>query len=123
MIVMIAVALTVSFATSCDSTPTAPSTANVAGIWGGTRCGTSFITSCVISLTIAQMGSSLTGTYGTTSASGTLTGTVSGSTVSLTMTPKDPGISVWTLSLIANDDRMTGPYVNGNIINLSRQSN
>ena len=122
MIGMLAVALTVALATRCDSTPTAPSTANVAGIWGGTRCGTSFITSCVITMTISQTDSSLTGTYGTTTASGTLTGTVSGSTVSLTMTPKDPQTSIWTVNLMANGDQMTGPFENGNVINLSRQS-
>jgi hypothetical protein len=118
----LAIALTVAVATGCDSTPTAPSTANVAGMWGGTTCPPSFIDACVIELTIAQAGPSLSGTYGRTSGNGTLTGTVTGSTVSMSMTPIYPSTaSMWNVNATANGDQMTGTAGSGPIT-LSRAS-
>ena len=113
-----AVAIAIAFATGCDSTPTAPSTANVAGRWAGTTCDTARTTSCVITVNISQEGSTLTGTWGKTALSGTLTGSVSGSVVSLVMTlsGQPPGMP---LTLTVNGDQMSGPYAES-IIRLSR---
>jgi hypothetical protein len=115
-----AVALTVALATSCNSTPTAPSTTNVAGTWSGTTCAPNRPAACAIQFTISQEGSSVTGTYGSTTFGGTLSGTVSGSTVSLLMTPTfPPGRPAYTLSLTVIGDQMIGPY-GESTISLSR---
>ena len=115
-----AVAMAVALATACDSTPTAPSTANVAGRWTGTTCDTVRATSCVIVVTIAQDGSALTGTWGKTTSNGTLTGSVSGSVVSLVMLNTTfQGVAPMPLTLTVNGDQMSGSYAES-IIRLSR---
>lgn len=114
---LVAIGLTVMIGTSCDSTPTAPSTANVAGRWTGTTCAPARITSCVIQVTISQEGSSLTGTWGKTTTHGMLTGTVSGSTVSLVMTGE---FAPFTLTLTVRGDDMTGAYTDQSTISLTR---
>ena len=114
------VVLSAALAIGCDSTPTAPSTANVAGQWTGTTCDTARITSCVITVNISQEGSSLTGTWGKTASSGTLTGSVSGSVVSLVMTSTTfPGTDGMPLTLTVSGGQMFGPY-GDSIIRLSR---
>ena len=111
------IVLAVILGTSCGSTPTAPSLANVAGRWTGTTCAPARITSCVIVVTISQEGSSLTGTWGKTASNGTLTGTVSGSTVSLVLAGEfEPA----TLTLSANGDQMSGAYTSQAMILLTR---
>ena len=112
-----AIALAVALTTGCNSTPTAPSNANVAGRWAGTTCDTLRATACVIIVNISQEGTSLTGTWGKTASNGTLTGSVSGRVVSLVMT--SPGTPAMPLTLRVFGDQMSGPYANS-IIRLSR---
>src|SRR5689334_285619 len=114
---LVAIALAVAIATGCDSTPTAPSTANVSGRWTGTTCAPARTTSCVIVVTISQEGSSLTGTWGKTASHGTLTGSVSGSTVSLVLTGE---FQPATLTLTVNGDQMNGAYTSQATISLTR---
>jgi len=68
------------------SGPTTPSTASVAGTWGGTTNPPNLANAFSIGVTISQSGSSLTGTWGTTSNNGTLTGDVTGTSVSMILT-------------------------------------
>jgi hypothetical protein len=120
----LAMALMVVAGASCDSTPTAPSTANVAGTWSGSTCPPNHIDACAIGFTISQAGTSLSGTYGTTSSHGTFTGTVTGPRVSMSMTASDPPTAVpftWSLSATVNGDQMTGT-ADGRAISLSRIS-
>ena len=109
--------LLVALTIGCNSSPTAPSAANVAGMWTGTTCAPARTTSCVIQVTIEQTGTSLTGTWGKTTTHGTLTGTVSGATVSLLMKGEfDP----FTLTLTVNGNQMSGSYTDQATISLTR---
>ena len=104
----------------CDSTPTAPSTPNVAGEWAGSRCAPDRGTGCAIQMTISQEGSALAGTWGTTtSRRGTLTGTIFGSTVTLFLTGEF-GPATLTLTINKKQDQMSGPYTAQATISLTR---
>jgi hypothetical protein len=105
------VASVLPLAIACDSSPTTPTMADLTGSWDGTTCPPSHIDSCVIGFKISQMGSSLSGTYGTTSGNGTLTGTVTGSQVVMGMTtvfpPTTPCPSS-TVTVTVSGNQMTG---------------
>jgi hypothetical protein len=113
--------LVVALAIGCGSSPTSPSTANVAGKWGGSRCAPALGTACAIQMTITQDGSALTGTWGTTTTSGKLTGTISGLTVTLTLTGEFAPTTL-TLTLNQKQDEMSGPYTAQSTISLTRQT-
>lgn len=121
-----AMALTVAVATGCDSTPTAPSMADVAGTWSGSTCSPpSAAIACYIGLTISQTGSTLSGTYGQAASSGRLTGNVVGSTVSMSMTVISPPTlagGVWTVSVTVKGDQMTGTTSGDRRITATRRS-
>jgi hypothetical protein len=112
----------------CDSTPTTPS--SIGGTWGGSTCNPpSHINSCVITLTISQSSSALSGTYGTTSGHGTLTGTLVGAVVTMSMTPIFPSTACqWTVNATVTGDQITGttnvnctrPLTNSGFITLTR---
>jgi hypothetical protein len=70
---------------SCSSSPTVPSTASVAGTWGGTNNPPLQAPGFLISYTIEQSGSSLSGRWDTLNNGGTLSGEVTGTSVSLTL--------------------------------------
>ena len=117
------IALAVAVFAGCDSTPTSPSTANVAGAWEGSTCAPARTNVCTIRFDLSQSGASLSGTYGTTSDVGTITGTVSGSTVSLVMkstafpnTPERPLI----LAFFSDPDELSGTYTAQSRIALTR---
>lgn len=118
---IVAAAFTIAFAMGCNSTPTAPSIANVAGEWGGTTCPPDRPVSCAIGFTISQDGSTLAGRYGGTTYGGTLTGAVSGRIVSLELTPTYPfPRPAYALTLTIVGDRMSGPYPGSGAISLTR---
>jgi hypothetical protein len=95
--------------TGCSS-PTTPSTASVAGGWFGTTNPPSLADAFAISLTISQSGSSLTGTWGTTSNSGTLSGDVNGTSVSMILgSPHLPSTCPsFTVMATVNGNQMSG---------------
>ena len=101
--------LAIALAFGCeDSSPTAPSTANVAGIWSGTLCAPDRYVSCMVRVTLEQDGTSLTGTWsGAAGPRGPVTGTVSGQRVNLVL-----GRQVAMLTL--KRDTLSGRYGNSN---------
>lgn len=115
---------------SCGSSPAAPTVLSLAGSWDGP--GSNQLGKHMISLTVAQSGTTLSGTVttrpvdpvGTTCASchmskvGTFTGTISGSTLTLSMTfppgnAADP-TPLCTTTMIVNTavtgTSIAGPY-------------
>jgi hypothetical protein len=99
--------------TACSS-PTTPSMVQVAGSWFGTTNAPSLADAFAISVTISQSGSSLSGTWGTTSSKGTLTGTVTGANVALQMTPSVPPTACTsTVATTVVGNQMTGTITSG----------
>jgi hypothetical protein len=90
--------------------PTTPSSASVAGTWGGTTNPPSLANTFSIRLTISQSGSALSGTWGTTFNNGTLTGDVNGASVSMTLTsPVFPSpCPSSTVTATVNGNQMSG---------------
>jgi hypothetical protein len=105
-VIRLRVALVVSlFVAACTgSDPSTPSTAWVAGTW--------FSDTFVIHgirFTIAQSGSTLSGTWGTTTNSGTLSGNVSGSRVSMIATSTlDPKSCPFEITATLTGNQMSG---------------
>jgi hypothetical protein len=78
------------FAAACSSLTGPSSPASVAGLWSGSTNPPHRAIAFYIVLRIDQSGTSLSGTWGTNSASGTLAGEVNGSIFSLTATQLSP---------------------------------
>ena len=98
----------VLLATSCGNSPTAPtqSALNITGTWVETP-GTPPLT-----LSLAQSGNSITGTYVTDPYSGTVSGTSTGNSVNLTLTPSNPqSCGMAFTGMVADGTRMTGTIV------------
>jgi hypothetical protein len=78
-----------TFAAAC-SNATGPSPAQVGGHWSGSTNPPSRANVFVIGFTINQTGTSLSGTWGTTSGGGTFDGTIKGIAISLNAKPSRP---------------------------------
>jgi len=115
-----------------SSSPTAPSTLSVAGTWNGSISDAIEGTGSA-QLTIAQTGTSLSGTYGVNypnigNTSGTFTGSISGASMSATLTPSIPTVCTSAVTATVNGNQITGTYAATNCsasdsgsINLTKQ--
>ena len=110
--------------TSCDSTPAAPSVADVAGTWNGSECDPpSRAIACYLDLTISQTGSTLSGRYVTAVHLGTVTGNVVGTTVSMSMLATNPPFAAgttWSVNVTVRGDEMAGTSSSGRRITATR---
>ena len=102
---------------ACDGhSPTSPSSTTVTGTWTGSIAST-LSGPATARVTLAQSGSSITGTWFVTSDidpsaanSGTLSGTIAGSALSLTLTPSDPRTCPFDLTATVSGNRLVGTY-------------
>jgi hypothetical protein len=124
LIVVAAIVTAAAVATSCDSTPTAPSVADVAGTWNGSECNPpTRAIACYLDLTISQTGSTLSGRYVTAAHLGTVTGNVVGTTVSMSMLATNPPFAAgttWSANVTVRGDEMAGTRGDGHRITATR---
>jgi len=125
LIVVAAIVTTAAaVATSCESTPTAPSVADVAGTSNGSVCTPpTRAIACYLDLTISQTGSTLSGRYVTAASLGTVTGNVVGTTVSMSMLATNPPFAAgttWSADVTVRGDEMAGTGSDGHRITATR---
>ena len=99
--------------------PTAPSAPTVTGTWTGTLTSTSIPgLVATVSFTLAQSGSSVSGTWSSTGtfgpSGGTISGTISGSAVSVTASQSDPTLCPLSVTAVVSGSQMTGTYATFN---------
>jgi hypothetical protein len=115
-------------ATSSSSTAPAPSSI-LSGRWTGTSEETvapiQFATFGSVSLTVAQSGASLSGSYTITYAdtrynnSGSLSGTVSGTSISVTLSPSVPTYCQSRVTATHTSPSLTPLYIQGTYVALN----
>jgi hypothetical protein len=104
---------------SCGGgSPSAPSAVQVAGTWSGSITSNQVAGSGPARITIAQSGSSLTGTWQVTGPngpdSGNMTGSMNGSSASMSLTPSVPGTCPYSVTATFAGSSMTGTYATQN---------
>lgn len=106
-------------ASSCNSS-TSPSSNDISGSWSGPVSDTT-VGAGTLRATLAQSGSSITGTWSSTYANaannnaGQITGSRNGSSVSLTASPSNPTTCPFTATLnLSSATSMSGTYATFN---------
>jgi len=111
---LIPVVMLLALAACGGSSPSAPSTISVAGTWSGSITSNQVTGSGPASVTLAQSGTSLSGTWAVTGPdgpnSGSLTGSVSGASMTMTLTPSDPRTCPYNATVNISGSQMTGTY-------------
>ena len=107
-------------ASGCGSSaPTSPSTQSIAGTWSGSIINTTPAgqPNGNVVLTLAQTGSTLSGTWSTTyptspssNNAGTLTGSLSGSGASFTLSPSNPTLCPYSATATVTGSSMAGTF-------------
>jgi hypothetical protein len=96
----------------CGSAPTGPSApVDVSGRWGGTTCPEALRSQCIFEMTIAQAGSSISGTvnyvFPSDRETGTLTGTVEGSYMTFSVIWTRPESCPWLIKAYGTGSQWT----------------
>lgn len=112
--------------------PSAPTVMQIAGTWAGTITSNQVSGNGPARITIAQSGTSLTGTWNATGPggpdSGNMSGSISGSSVSMNLASSVPTNCPYTVTVTVGGTSMTGTYATANCtvaasggINLTKQ--
>lgn len=97
-----------------DENPITPSSQTISGRWTGMTMSRVFGSSAAAQVTFAQNGSSISGTWSTSSSqginSGNLIGTISGGALSATLFTSNPLFCGFTVTATIQQNTLTGDY-------------
>lgn len=99
----------VLFVSACGGGPSGPSTTSVAGTWTGT-VNDSLAGVVSASMTLAQSGATVSGTWAVSGNSGSLAGSMSGSSLSAVLSPSNPLTCPYSLTATNSGSRLIGTY-------------